>query len=313
MEALQFAQRVDEKTMVTHPRAISVGGAKGGTGKSCIVANMGIALSLKGKKVVLVDTDIEAPNLHTFVGVNYPRMILDDYITGSVSSVKDIVLSTPIPNLFLISSAQSRYALTGISYQQRQRFFNAVKKLDADVLIFDIAAGSRMRVIDYFSIAPLTVILLEPLPTALENAYGFLKNLLYRHLLRLFYHDRGTHARIVEVLGDKENQNEQSLDKLLIELDSIAHDKVETFKALFISLQNMYLILNKVRNANQQEVTQRFARVVKRYLMFNVRIGGWLPYEPGMDQSIVRRTPFIIDNPQSNFADGMSRLLNILF
>jgi len=39
-------------------------------------------LSRQGRQVVLIDTDIEAPNLHTFVGINYPRRTLDDYLNS---------------------------------------------------------------------------------------------------------------------------------------------------------------------------------------------------------------------------------------
>lgn len=49
-------------------RVILVTGAKGGVGKTVISALLGIALSEKGRKVVLVDADATDPNLHVAVG-----------------------------------------------------------------------------------------------------------------------------------------------------------------------------------------------------------------------------------------------------
>ena len=42
----------------------SVGGGKGGIGKSVATVNIGCALALGGKKVILVDADLGGANLH---------------------------------------------------------------------------------------------------------------------------------------------------------------------------------------------------------------------------------------------------------
>jgi flagellar biosynthesis protein FlhG len=104
--------------------SISVGGGKGGVGKSSFASNLAVALTHRGKKVLLIDTDIEASNLHTFVGVNYPRFTLDDFLNGKVPSIRNIVIDTPFKNLQLISSAGSILSLSGLKYVQRQLFSN---------------------------------------------------------------------------------------------------------------------------------------------------------------------------------------------
>ena len=57
-------------------RVVSVGGGKGGIGKSLISANLGIELARRGKKVVLVDADLGGANLHTTLGIDLPRRTL---------------------------------------------------------------------------------------------------------------------------------------------------------------------------------------------------------------------------------------------
>jgi flagellar biosynthesis protein FlhG len=294
-------------------KSISVGGGKGGIGKSCFVANCGIALAKRGRRVILVDTDIGAANLHTFLGINYPRRTIDDFLATRSGNIRDIVLDTLVPRLHLISSAGSASSLSGLNYQERQRLYRAVMQLDTDVIIFDVAAGADTRVIDYFSLAPSMVMIIEPIPTSLENAYVFLKNMMYRHLFRIFYSDKPSSQLIQEQLEEKQAETGQSLDKLLLILESRSPQKTAQFRSFVDSLDQIFLVINKVRTNEQLAVLDRFARVVKRYLGLNLRSGGGLSFEKDMDASIIARTPFIIQHPDGSFARQMETIIgNIL-
>ena len=55
--------------MSREPRVISVGGGKGGTGKSFISINIATALVARGYKVLLVDADVESPIDHMLLGI----------------------------------------------------------------------------------------------------------------------------------------------------------------------------------------------------------------------------------------------------
>lgn len=57
---------------------------RGGTGKSNIVANTAACIACKGKKVGIVDTDIQSPGIHVLFGFE-PESIensLNDYLWG---------------------------------------------------------------------------------------------------------------------------------------------------------------------------------------------------------------------------------------
>src|SRR6185295_16789364 len=58
----------------------SVGGGKGGIGKSLITASVGYQLARMGRKVVLVDADLGGANLHTCLGLSGPALTLGDFI-----------------------------------------------------------------------------------------------------------------------------------------------------------------------------------------------------------------------------------------
>jgi len=56
---------------------VAVTGGKGGAGKSTIAVNLAIALSKMNYKTLLVDSDVENPNDHLFLGVNPKKNYAD--------------------------------------------------------------------------------------------------------------------------------------------------------------------------------------------------------------------------------------------
>jgi septum site-determining protein MinD len=65
-------------------RSIAVHSYKGGTGKSTIVANVATALALKGRRVGVMDMDLEGPGLHVFFDVDPDklRFTVNDVLAG---------------------------------------------------------------------------------------------------------------------------------------------------------------------------------------------------------------------------------------
>ena len=63
-------------------RVISVHSFRGGTGKSNISANLATALALRGRRVAVVDADIQSPGIHVLFGLTEERMspALNDYL-----------------------------------------------------------------------------------------------------------------------------------------------------------------------------------------------------------------------------------------
>src|SRR3954470_1220356 len=91
----------------TEPRArhiIAIGSGKGGVGKSLLAANLAIYLAQLGKRVVLLDADLGGANLHTFVGVERPRVTLGDFFDKRVERIEECIVETQVANLGLLSA-----------------------------------------------------------------------------------------------------------------------------------------------------------------------------------------------------------------
>ena len=100
-------------------KILPIGGGKGGAGKSFITAGLGALLAKQRKKVVLVDLDLGASNLHTMVGLKPPENGLHQFIDKSVAALEATAVPTLLPNLFLISSAQCSMEIANLYYQQK--------------------------------------------------------------------------------------------------------------------------------------------------------------------------------------------------
>jgi len=62
-------ESISGKLTHDHRRVYTVAGGKGGTGKSFTAANLGTILAQQGNKVLLMDLDLGASNLHTFLAL----------------------------------------------------------------------------------------------------------------------------------------------------------------------------------------------------------------------------------------------------
>ncbi len=67
------------------PRIIAVHSFRGGTGKSNVTANLAATLALEGRRVAIIDTDIQSPGIHVLFGLDEEKVAraLNDYLWGN--------------------------------------------------------------------------------------------------------------------------------------------------------------------------------------------------------------------------------------
>lgn len=89
-------------------KAIVVTSGKGGVGKTTATANLGAALALKGKRVVVVDADIGLRNLDVIMGLEN-RIVFNvvDVIKGVCKPQQALIKSKRSNNLFLLPASQT--------------------------------------------------------------------------------------------------------------------------------------------------------------------------------------------------------------
>lgn len=90
-------------------RAITITSGKGGVGKTTLTANLGVALAMKGQRVVVVDADVGLRNLDMMLGLEN-RIVYDlvDVVEGRCRLRQALVHDKQLSELFLLPAAQTR-------------------------------------------------------------------------------------------------------------------------------------------------------------------------------------------------------------
>lgn len=89
-------------------RAIVITSGKGGVGKTTSTANLGAALALKGKRVLVIDADIGLRNLDVIMGLEN-RIVFNvvDVAKGVCKPQQAVIRSKKSNNLFLLPASQT--------------------------------------------------------------------------------------------------------------------------------------------------------------------------------------------------------------
>ena len=122
------------------PRVLGIANQKGGVGKTTTAINLGTALAAIGEHVLIVDLDPQG-NASTGLGIERKsrRTSTYDVLTGA-APIRDAVLQTSVPQLFI---APSTLDLSGLELeigQQRDRAFrlrNALRQLNTGTRPYD--------------------------------------------------------------------------------------------------------------------------------------------------------------------------------
>ena len=166
-------------------QVVAVTGGKGGVGKTNVSANLGIALSRLGRRVMLLDADLGLANLDVLLGLQ-PQGTLAEVLDGE-RSLDDILVRGPagitvVPG----ASGMRRYAALDARRQAGLvAAFGGVGR-DVDALIIDTAAGIGDPVLGFCQAAQRVLVVVCDEPTAMTDAYALIKVLSREYGVRDF-------------------------------------------------------------------------------------------------------------------------------
>jgi septum site-determining protein MinD len=121
-------------------RRVVVTSGKGGVGKTTTTVNVGAALAKRGRKVVLVDTDIGLRNLDLVLGVE-KRIVFDlvEVVEGRCQLRQALIRDKRFDNLWMLPAAQTREK-EAVSEMQMKRVIDELAEM-ADYVLIDCPAG----------------------------------------------------------------------------------------------------------------------------------------------------------------------------
>lgn len=148
---------------------IVVTSGKGGVGKTTTSANVGTALALQGKSVVLVDADIGLRNLDVVMGLEN-RIVYDlvDVVEGRCRLKQALIKDKRFEGLFLLPAAQTRDK-DAVSPEQMKKLCDSLRE-EFDFIILDCPAGIEQGFKNAVAGADRALIVTTPEVSAVRDA-----------------------------------------------------------------------------------------------------------------------------------------------
>lgn len=174
-ETLSWSTTLPQKVSTPHTtKVIAVGSGKGGVGKTTFSINLGLALSQLGHRIILLDADLGMANIDVLLGLD-GSLNLGHVIAGNYT-LKEILQKGP-GGLQVLAGSSGISSLTRLDPIEFNRLSAGFRDLEADcdILLLDTGAGISDLVLMFLGVADEFILLSNPEPHALMDAYSLLK------------------------------------------------------------------------------------------------------------------------------------------
>jgi flagellar biosynthesis protein FlhG len=288
-------------------KIIPVASGKGGVGKSVIAANMSLALARSGKSTVVIDLDLGGSNLHTLLGIKNTQAGIGNFLSGGSRKLQDIVQLTPYENLRFISGDVLVSGVADIQVSQRRRLVEGILDLDADYVIIDLGSGCSTTVLDLFLISNSGFVVTTGQTVAVLNAYGFLKNLVFRFLQRAFASSKEVSSYLKKAVKERAPDSAPGCAGVIEGIQAIDRDLGEKAR-MFISVLKPKIVVNMVRSPEDMAIIEKLRDMIQKNLMLEVECMGIVYADPLVDKSLAEHIPLMAYSGDSLVAKEIERI-----
>ena len=276
---------------------LAIGGGKGGTGKSLLAASIGICLADRGSEVLLIDADLGTANLHTFFGLEPPQIGLSDFVTRKKATIDGVIVKTGVNNLRLISGAKDMLGIANLSYGQKAKVLNNIRRLKYKYILIDLGPGTSFNVLDFFLISHCGILITSPEPTSIENTYRFIKSLLFRYL-RKAINQKTVKSLIDSGVRQTGGQKFDSVFDLLDAIEKIEPNLGYTI-AGYLSSLDIKLVTNQVRTDRDRMIGEKMAVVARKYFGIRIDFLGNVSHDANIRKGLLQMKPLNAYFPHS--------------
>jgi len=109
---------------------VAIANQKGGVGKTTTAINLAAALALRGKRTLLLDLDPQSNSTMSFLDMPQVTKSVYDAIVDPAVAMKDVIMPTPVPNLFIAPSRIALAKLEGKLVGEMDAHFRLKDKLE---------------------------------------------------------------------------------------------------------------------------------------------------------------------------------------
>jgi len=314
---LERLNEIDDDDDDFKTNLIPIASGKGGVGKTNFSVNLSLALAeeahSKGKKVVLMDCDFGLPNADLLLGVT-TQFNIHHFLKKKTESLAAIVADTKYPGLqFLSGAPDAPLSLANLNYNQRKKFMRHIKSLHAEYVLMDLGASAHHEILDFFSMANSGILVVNPEPTSTRDAFLFIKNAIFRKLLREFK----DHLDIIEFIKKFENPDDMDIvdmDGLINEIGALdeGSTKAKVLKTILETFSPK-IVVNRIQNEEEGQTTMKNMKdEAFRYLKIKLQYLGSIYHDEKVVRAIKESLPLYVAYPESKAAKSIMDIKNRL-
>ncbi len=159
---------------------ISIASGKGGVGKTSFVVNLAFWLAHLKKRVLVFDADLGLANIDIMLSLSVSASV-DDYLAGD-ATLDDIIIRN-IYGFDVLPASSGMANFSQIDSVDFNKIVDIFIRLDKayDYILFDNGAGISDRIMQFSVIADQVIVITNPEPTAITDAYAFMKLITRDH------------------------------------------------------------------------------------------------------------------------------------
>ncbi|MBN1697173.1 MAG: P-loop NTPase [Spirochaetales bacterium] len=290
---------------------IPVASGKGGVGKSLLAANLGISLGEAGKKVILVDLDLGASNLHMFLGLRSVKQGIGTFLNSHHKDFNSILVKTDYEGVSLIPGDAEIPDIAQLKTAQKRLLMRELCGLDADFLIMDLGPGTNYDVLDFFLVSQRGILVTTPALTSILNAYLFFKNAVFRIMSSTFKSKSKAALYIEKLKKDGTPLQKIYVVKLLQKIKEI---DIDCYNDFTIKIRNFkpFFVLNMLVNKKDTDKANQLRRSVKEYLDIDIEHLGIISKDAAQDIALNSRLPIVKYKPDSILSQAIYRIADKL-
>jgi flagellar biosynthesis protein FlhG len=167
-------RRITQVQKAYLPEIITVTSGKGGVGKTNLAVNLGIALSQRKQRVLLIDADLQLGKMDIILGAS-PRYTLSELMDGS-KTIQEIIMPHPSGIEILPATSGDLNLLEADNQMLRilAESFSSIQSL-YDYVIVDTSAGVSSTVLTMALGADKVVLVVTPEPASVSDVYAMIK------------------------------------------------------------------------------------------------------------------------------------------
>jgi flagellar biosynthesis protein FlhG len=290
---------------------IPVASGKGGVGKSLFAANLAIALGQSGKNVVLADLDLGGSNLHLILGIRNVKAGIGIFLNEAKADFNDLILETDYPNVRFIPGDAEIPGIANISTGQKRKLINRLLALETEYLILDLGAGTSSHIVDFFLLSKQGIILSTPSPTAIVNAYLFLKNAVFRIIHKSLIKGGAGESYLQGLIKQTGSLQRFYVKDVLKKISSIDPVSSQNLQEAFASFRPR-LVFNMLLDPKDAEKSHKLRRSCQQYLETDLEHLGIMYRDDIQDTALQAGLPIVAYKPRAVLSQAIYRIADKL-